>query len=100
MKRFSIIHDLEERTCLVCGAVGNTHIHEVFFGRTGNRDLSIKYGLCVNLCPRHHNASNEGVHFNKTLDNRLKSFTQKKAMEYYGWTVDEFRKIFGKNHLD
>lgn len=99
MKRYSIIHDLEERTCLVCGAVGNTHIHEVFYG-TANRKLSIKYGLCVNLCTRHHNEPPQGVHHNKTLDKKLKSFGQKKAMEHYGWTVDEFRKIFGKNHLD
>ena len=97
MKRYSIIHDLDEKTCLICGA-GNTHTHEVFFGY-GVRELSIKYGLCVRLCARHHNVGNEGVHFNKRLDNRLKAHAQKIAMEHYGWDTAEFIKIFGKNYL-
>lgn len=98
MKRYSIIHDLDERTCIVCGATQNTHIHEVFFGNP-KRQLSIKHGLCVCLCARHHNGSNEAVHFNRTLDIKLKKYAQQKAMEHYGWTVDEFIKIFGKSYL-
>ena len=100
MKRYSIIHDLEERTCIICGSTRDIHIHEVFFGRTGNRDKSIEHGLCVCLCARHHNCSNEGVHLNKKLDNKLKAYAQKIAMQKYGWSVDDFRKIFGKNYLD
>lgn len=99
MQRFSIIHDLEKRECLICGSTANPHTHEVFFG-TANRKLSIKYGLCVCLCARHHNMSNEGVHFNKALDTKLKVHAQKIAMKHYGWTVDDFREIFGKNYLE
>ena len=99
MKRYSIIHDLNEKTCIVCGSKQNIHIHEVFFG-TANRKISIKYGLCVCLCGRHHNEPPQGVHFNKTLDRNLKSFAQKKAMKHYSWTIDEFIKIIGKNYLD
>lgn len=98
MKRYSIIHDLEERSCLVCGTTQNIHIHEVFFG-TANRQLSVKHGLCVCLCSRHHNGSNEGVHLNRTLDMKLKKHGQKKAMEHYGWTTEQFIKIFGKSYL-
>lgn len=97
MQRYSIIHDLSERKCLVCGSTYNTHIHEVFFG-TANRKLSIKYGLCVCLCARHHNMSNEGVHYNKALDTKLKVFAQKKFNEVYPDL--DFRKIFGKNYLE
>lgn len=96
MKRFSIIHNLEDRVCLVCGSTQNIHIHEVFFG-TANRKLSIKYGLCVCLCARHHNMSNSGVHFDKGLDRNLKEFAQKKFNEVYPEL--EFRKIFGKSYL-
>ena len=99
MKRYSIIHDLDTHTCLICGKRGETHIHEVFYG-TANRQKSIQYGLCVRLCPEHHNASNEGVHFNKALDERLKKDAQKTAMQHYEWTKEEFIKIFGKNYLD
>lgn len=96
MKRFSIVHNLEDRTCLVCGAKNNIHIHEVYFG-TSNRKLSIKYGCCVALCPRHHNGSNEGVHFNKVLDTKLKKHTQKRFEEVYPDL--DFLKIFGRNYL-
>ena len=98
MKRYSIIHDLEERTCLVCGSTQNIHIHEVFFG-TSNRQNSIKHGLCVCLCGRHHNLSYEGVHFNKELDKKLKKHAQKIAMKKYGWTTEDFIRIFGKNYI-
>ena len=33
------------------------------------------------------------------LNNKLKAIAQRKAMEYYGWDVDTFRSIFGKNYL-
>lgn len=96
MKRYSIIHNLEDRTCLICGTNQNIHIHEVFFG-TANRKKSIQYGCCVCLCAKHHNMSNEGVHFNKALDNKLKQFTQKKFNEVYPDL--DFLKIFGRNYL-
>lgn len=95
-KRFSIIQDFNDKKCFVCGTTQNIHIHEVFFG-TANRKLSIKYGLCVCLCARHHNMSNEGVHFNKQLDNELK----KKGQEAFEKTYpeDNFIKVFGRNYL-
>lgn len=98
MTRYSIIHDLNAHTCLICGRRGETHIHEVFYG-TANRKKSIEYGLCVRLCPNHHNASNDAVHFNKALDSKLKQDVQKIAMAHYGWTIEEFIEKFGKNYL-
>lgn len=96
MKRFSIVHDLSAKTCIVCGATRNIHIHEVFYG-AGRRPLSIKYGCCVCLCARHHNMSNAGVHFNKALDLKLKEYTQRRFNEVYPEL--DFLKIFGKNYL-
>ena len=40
--------------------------------------------------------SNEGVHFNKDLDNGLKQLTQKKFEETY--PDKDFLKIFGRNY--
>ena len=76
---------------------GNMHRHEIFFGK--NRQNSIKYGLVVFLTPEMHNASKDGVHFNHTLDLLLKKMGQKVAMDYYGWSVEDFIRIFGKNYL-
>lgn len=41
--------------------------------------------------------SNEGVHFNKHLDNYIKAQTQQKFESLYGH--DEFMRIFGRNWL-
>ena len=76
---------------------GNLHRHEVFFG--SNRQKSIKYGLVVFLRPEMHNLSKSGVHFNRGFDLQLKIIGQKAAMQYYGWTTEEFIRIFGRNYL-
>ena len=76
---------------------GNLHRHEIFFGK--NRQNSIKYGLVVFLAPEMHNMSNAGVHFNHSFDMSLKQMGQRAAMDYYGWTIEEFRAIFGKNYI-
>ena len=85
-----------EKRCIVCGDTLGLHRHEVFFG-TADRRKSIKWGLQVYLCPRHHNASKEGVHFNKDLDDRLKRYAQTKFEEVNGHDV--FMEIFHKNYL-
>lgn len=73
------------------------HRHEIFFGK--NRKTSIKYGLVVFLTPEMHNMSNAGVHFNHEFDLYLKQTGQEAAMQYYGWDIDQFREVFGKNYL-
>ena len=71
--------------------------HEIFFAK--NRQKSIEDGLVVFLTPFDHNMSNYGVHFNKTFDNELKRIGQKKWMEYYSKTVEDFIERYGKNYL-
>ena len=63
------------------------------------RKLSEKYGLKVWLRADLHNMSDSGVHFNKDLDLYLKETAQKKAMEYYGWSIEDFIRIMGRNYL-
>ena len=62
-----------------------------------NRKWSEKYGLVVPLCYMHHNGSDAGVHFDKTLDTALKIMAQRKFEETYPEL--NFREIFGKNYL-
>ena len=76
---------------------GNLHRHEVFYGV--NRKNSIKYGLVVFLTPEMHNMSNKGVHFDANFDYKLRKIGQKAAMMHYGWSIEDFRLIFGKNYL-
>lgn len=86
-----------ERRCYVCGTTYNLHEHHIFYG-TANRKQSEKHGFKVFLCGRHHNLSNEGVHFNPDLDKRLKMECQAKFEETH--SRDEFMRIIGKNYLD
>ena len=83
--------------CIVCGR-SPTQIHHVFFGWTGNREKSEKYGYVVGLCLEHHTGHN-GIHAgNKTLEYELKRKCQEDFEANFG-NRDEFRKIFGKSYL-
>ena len=73
------------------------HRHEVFFGK--NRQKSIRDGLVVFLTPKMHNMSNFGVHFNREFDLTLKRIGQEAWMEYYGKTIEDFIKEYGRNYL-
>ena len=87
-----------EKECYLTGSIKNLHEHHVFFG-SGKRKLSEKYGLKVWLRDDWHNMADYGVHFNKELDLQIKRKVQKKAMKHYGWSTEDFIKIFGRNYL-
>ena len=95
MKRFSLLQDTKQ--CYVCGTTQNIHIHEVFYGR--NRQNSIKDGCCAYLCGKHHNLSNEGVHFDNKLDMMLKKQMELCWCKYYNKTPEEFAKRYDCNYL-
>ena len=92
----------KDRThCFICGM--NTNLepldcHHVF--GASNRKKSEKYGLKVYI---HHNKCHifgeNSVHRNAKVNQALQSFVQKKAMRHYGWTIEQFREIFGKNYI-
>lgn len=87
-----------DKECFFCGSQIRLESHHVFNGNP-NRTLSEKYGLKVWLCHEHHNEPPNGVHFNASINQWLKATVQQKAMEYYGWNADTFRRIFGKNYI-
>ena len=73
------------------------HRHEIMFGN--NRQKSIEDGLVVFLLPELHNASNKGIHFNREFDLMLKKEAQKRWMEYYNKTEEDFRKRYFRSYL-
>jgi hypothetical protein len=46
------------------------------------------------------NISNDSVHHNRVMDLYVKTIAQKAAMAYYGWSAEDFIKIFGRNYCD
>lgn len=94
----TIIKGDKKGRCFLCGRTDWIETHHIFNG-TANRKKSEKYGLTVHLCHCCHNEPPNGVHFNSNRDLMLKRLAQEQAMEYYGWTIEDFIKIFGKNYL-
>lgn len=86
-----------EKVCFICRTTYSLHRHHIFHGYA-NRQISEEQGCWVHLCGRHHNQSNEGVHFNTPFDIMLKKYCQEKWEELNG-TREQFRQIFGKSYL-
>ena len=92
----------EDRThCFLCGGCANgdpLDEHHVFGG--ANRKISEKYGLKVYL---HHNRCHifgkQSVHQNGEVNKMVKATVQQRAMQYYGWSINDFIKIIGKNYV-
>ena len=84
-----------ERECLVCKTTLGLHKHHIYEG-SAERKKSERYGCWCYLCGKHHNLSNDGVHFNKRLDHQLKSLCQKRFEETYPEL--DFMKIFKRNY--
>lgn len=91
------ILQVDTHSCFLCGSHNWIEEHHVFGG--ANRKLSEKYGLKVYLCHWCHNEPPNGVHHNAEAAQKVKAYAQRKAMYHYGWTEDDFRRIFGKNYL-
>ena len=85
-----------KRECFVCRTPLNLHKHHIYEG--ARRSKSEQYGCWVYLCARHHNMSDEGVHFNRDLDLKIKRICQKAWQKHYNKTEDEFRAIFGRSY--
>lgn len=92
----SIIQD--EKVCYRCGTPFGLHKHHCIEG-TGRRKHSEEDGLWVWLCGRHHNLSNEGVHFNKAFDMALKKTAEARWLYVYGKTIEDWIKRYDRNYL-
>lgn len=88
--------------CYLCGRYGTSidplDCHHVFFGPF--RGKSEKYGLKVYI---HHGSCHifgeHAVHRDHAVCQELKEEAQRIAMEHYGWSIAEFRQLFGRNYL-
>lgn len=82
--------------CAICNRSDRVmHRHEVFHG--SNREKSKQYGLWVCVCYKcHHNLHQH----DNSIDRALKQVMQRCAQERYNWSVDDFRRRFGKNWLE
>ena len=89
--RFSILtNDLDH--CIICHSK-KEHLHEVFYGK--NRQNSMKYGCVIPLCQTCHFE----MHRNKEWQDYWHIVAQKRFMEYYNKSVDEFTLLFKINYL-
>ena len=89
--------------CKQNGAVsGGLDRHEVIHNDMGGkyRERCKRFGLWVHLCHNTCHQGDRGVHANYELDLRLKQEAQRSAMQEYGWSVEEFQSLFGKNYLE
>lgn len=73
--------------------------HEIFEGRTGNREKSIEDGLVIFTTPYIHRTSKDSIHLNPKKWEFLKKLGEQVWIEYYGKDIEEFRKRYGKNYL-
>ena len=83
--------------CFLCGRSGPLECHHIFGG--SRRDLSEQYGLTVPLCALCHREGPDAVHHSAETMQILHEYGQRLAMFRYGWSVEEFREIFGKKYL-
>lgn len=76
--------------------------HEVFEGRTGNREKSIEDGLVIFLTPEMHRTGKYSIHLNPKYWKeviKIQEIAEKRWCEYYKKTPDDFRARYGRNYL-
>ena len=86
-----------ERRCYICGATRCLEKHHIYGGAL--RKKSERYGLTVTLCHACHNEPPFGVHYNRPTMLALKQRAQRQAMDFYGWSTDDFVPKFYKNYI-
>ncbi len=97
MSRESILKGDRKGVCFICGRWTQTERHHIF--GASNRKKADKDGLTVYLCHDCHNEPPNGVHFNREKDLRLKRIGEKTWCKYYGKTIEDFIKEYGRNYL-
>ena len=87
----TIIQD--ERVCYRCGKTENLHKHHALAGSyRGNAE---RLGLKIYLCPECHRF----VHDHEDIMKEYRKMAQLKAMEFYGWSVDDFIRKVGRSFI-
>lgn len=89
----------DKTKCFLCGRRNDKlDRHEPFGGAL--REKSQRLGIWVCLCHSGCHQGPDGVHSNAEKAKKLKRQAQEIAMEYYGWSLDDWHREFGKNYLD
>ena len=90
------------RTCFLCKrsetSYNRLEVHHIF--QNANRKKSEQYGLTVLLCEKCHRTGNYAAHRNGKVMQYLHEYGQRKCMREQGWSIAQFREIFGYNYLD
>ena len=86
-----------ERECFVCKTTMSLELHHIFGG--AYRKKSDRLGLTVYLCHKHHNEPPYGVHHNRERMDWLRAIGQRRYIEHYHKTKDDFIREFGRNYL-
>lgn len=90
-KRFSILtNNLNQ--CYICKASKND-LHEIFGGC--RRQVSMKYGLVIPVCRNCHTR----IENNEEIKLKMKQDAEKKWLEYYNKSIEDFIREFGKNYI-
>lgn len=92
-KQSVLVEDMDH--CVECGKV-RVAMHHVFYG-IANRPLSDEDGYIIPMCHRHHNGSNEAIHFNRELDLKWKRIAQLHYERTH--TRKEFIERYGRSYL-
>ena len=74
--------------------------HEVFFG-TRNRTKSIEDGLVIFLTPEDHRTGKHSFHLDPQNPRwvEVRKIAQRKWMQFYNKTEEQFIKRYGRNYL-
>lgn len=83
--------------CFLCKKWSWMEEHHIFGG--SNRNKSEKYGLKIDLCLDCHKEGKQSAHKCADTAQKLHEYGQKKYMEEHNASIDDFRKVFGKNYL-
>ncbi len=73
--------------------------HEVFEGRTGNRNKSIEDGLVIFLTPERHRTGRNAIHKDYAFSLEVKKIAEKRWCEFYDKSKEQFLKRYGKNYI-
>ena len=84
-------NEFEQDFCYRCSKYGATDWHHIF--NASNKKKSEEYGAMIKLCRDCHYI----IHTSEM--EQFKRLGQRKVMKTYGMTIDDFRKVFGKNYL-
>jgi len=87
-----------KRECELCGKWDYLERHHIFFGNK-QRKISEKYGATINICPECHRTGPNAMHKNMFWCLQVQEQEQRRLMKKYGWSIQDFIKIFGKNYL-